>query len=363
MCEYKSSPRRILWALLIAVGAILGHSPVALGKPPVLEKAPPKAEPSTTRPGDKRVVPNTPQRRDVAVQAEAGGETKTSATKTPEQIAAEKKAAKKAAEKFLRIVRDAAGEPQSMQTSIVSYRPKGDDRKGLVVDLVGAVHVGDGAYYDKLNKAFKEYDVVLYELVAPEGTKIPKGGRTEGGGHPVGAIQKALKDILDLEFQLEKVDYTKDNFVHADMSPEEFAKTMEERGESFLQMFFKMMGASIAQQAGKKGGSSDAEILFALFSPDRAFKLKRVMAQQFEDLGGTMSMLEGPKGSTIIGERNRKAFEVLKKEIAAGKKKIAVFYGAGHLPDMEKRLTADFELQPGEVKWIEAWDLRQKSRR
>jgi hypothetical protein len=335
---------RKLVALLVSAGAAMGVPTLLRGEPPAVEK--PAAENPTA---EKPATEKSPAE-------------KSDAEKAAERAAARAKQAadRKAAEKFLRIVRDAGGDPQSMQTSIVSYKPKDAARDGLIVDLIGAVHVGDGAYYDKLNKAFEKYDVVLYELVAPEGTKIPKGGRTDGAGHPVGALQQGLKNILDLEFQLEKVDYTKKNLVHADMSPEEFAKTMEARGESWVQMFFRMMGAAMAQQAGKKGGASDAEILFALLSPDRAFKLKRVMAQQFEDLGGTMSMLEGPKGSTIIGERNRKAFEVLKKEIAAGKKKIAVFYGAGHLPDMERRLANDFQLHPGDVKWIEAWDLRQK---
>jgi hypothetical protein len=334
--------------MLFVAAASLASRATALTEPPVAEK-PVADKPVAEKPATEKPAAEKPAEKPKP--------------KTAEERAAETKAEKKAAEKFLRIVRDADGEPQAMQTSIVSYKPKDGDGKGIVVDLVGAVHVGDGAYYDKLNKAFAEYDVVLYELVAPEGTKIPKGGRGEGGGHPVSAIQQALKDILDLEFQLEKIDYTKKHFVHADMSPEEFAKSMEDRGESFLQMFFRMMGASIAQQSGRKGGASDAEILFALLSPDRSFKLKRVMAQQFENLGGTMTALEGPKGSTIIGERNRKAFEVLKKEIAAGKKKIAVFYGAGHLPDMEKRLASDFELHPGEVKWIDAWDLRQRDGR
>ncbi len=349
---------KLVLALLIAGGS-LGTLATVRAEPPAAEKPVEKA--AADRATAEKPAEGSDAGKDEAVASDAAKSPKTAVA---EKTAAERAAEKKAAKKFLRIVRDAAGEPQSMQTSIVSYKPKDGDRKGLVVDLIGAVHVGDGAYYDKLNKAFADYDVVLYELVAPEGTKIPKGGRAEASGHPVSAIQQALKNILDLEFQLEKVDYTKKNFVHADMSPEEFAKSMEDRGESFLQMFFRMMGASIAQQAGKKGGASDAEILLALLSPDRSFKLKRVMAQQFENLGGTMSAIEGPKGSTIIGERNRKAFEVLKKEIAGGKKKIAVFYGAGHLPDMEKRLANDFQLHPGDVKWIEAWDLSEpKSRR
>ncbi|MEX2186850.1 MAG: hypothetical protein WD875_08660 [Pirellulales bacterium] len=354
MSQRKSALWKTVWTLLVAAASLAGGSTV-YAEPPIAE-LPSARKAATADPNDPNLTPTTPRQQDKDDKTDDRADKSAPAPKTAEQRAAEKKAA----EKFLRIVRDADGEPQSMQTSIVSYKPKDGDRKGLVVDLIGAVHVGDGAYYDKLNKAFTEYDVVLYELVAPEGTKIPKGGRTEGSGHPVSAIQQGLKNILDLEFQLEKVDYTKKNFVHADMSPEEFAKSMDDRGESFLKMFFQMMGASIAQQAGKKGNASDAEILLALLSPDRSFKLKRVMAQQFENLGGSMNALEGPKGSTIISERNRKALEVLKKEIDGGKKKIAIFYGAGHLPDMETRLAQDFQLNPGEVKWIDAWDLRQK---
>src|SRR5436190_1054916 len=83
---------------------------------------------------------------------------------------------------------------------------------------------------------------------AAEGTRIPKDGRRESGGNPVSALQLGMKSMLELEFQLERVDYTKENFVHADMSPEEFAKSMSERGESFLQMFFRMMNQGMAAQ-------------------------------------------------------------------------------------------------------------------
>src|SRR6476620_8096225 len=63
---------------------------------------------------------------------------------------------------FLRLTRDAHDEPLAMQTAIVRYVPKdGDDRKGLVVDLIGAVHIGEKSYYDALNKEFEKYDVLL----------------------------------------------------------------------------------------------------------------------------------------------------------------------------------------------------------
>jgi hypothetical protein len=37
-----------------------------------------------------------------------------------------------------------------------------------------------------------------------------------------------------------------------------------------------------------------------------------------------------------------------------------VFYGAGHLPDMEKRLAADFGLQRQSEKWLVAWSMEAK---
>ena len=50
--------------------------------------------------------------------------------------------------------------------------------------------------------------------------------------------------------------------------------------------------------------------------------------------------------------------KVLQKEIAAGKKKVAIFYGAAHMPDFEQRLTADFGLRKTKQVWVDAWDLR-----
>ncbi len=266
---------------------------------------------------------------------------------------------KPAADQFMRVRKDDRGTPLSMDTAVVSYA-KAEGGSDVRVDLVGAVHVGDKKYYDELNKLFESYDVVLYELVAPEGTKVPKGGRKEGNGaHPVGAMQDGLKSLLDLEHQLECVDYTAKNFVHADMSPEEFSKTMSERGESFLQMFFRLMGAGMAQQGQ---GTSDAALLMALFaSPtERTWRLKVEFARQMGSMEGQMAAINGENGSTIITERNRKAFEVLDRELKAGKKKIAVFYGAGHLPDMEERLLKDFGMKRGETKWLTAWSLRKK---
>jgi hypothetical protein len=95
-----------------------------------------------------------------------------------------------------------------------------------------------------------------------------------------------------------------------------------------------------------------------LFSPNRALEMKRIMASQFENLDTLTTALGGPDGSTLIEGRNRAALAVLKKQIEAGKKKIAIFYGAGHMPAFERQLAADFDLKFASERWLEAWNLR-----
>jgi len=173
-------------------------------------------------------------------------------------------------------------------------------------------------------------------------------------------MQNGIKDLLDLEYQLAGVDYTKKNFVHADLSPEEFAKSMENKGESFWTIFIRLMAAGMAQQATNPGKSNEFELLMALFDPQRALKLKRVMADQFVDMDTVMLAFNGPDGSTLITERNKAALKVLDREIKNGNKKIAIFYGGGHMPDMEDRLISDFKLKRDGEEWLEAWNLRDK---
>ncbi len=272
--------------------------------------------------------------------------------------AKEPAAAATAKTQYMRTLRDEKERPTALETAIVSFVPIDPKAAPLTVDLVGAVHIADKSYYADLNHRFKDYDAVLYELVAPEGTRIPKGGRKEKSSNPLSAMQLGMKDMLHLQFQLDEVDYTPKNFVHADLSPEGFSKSMHDRDEGISDIFARMIGYAIAKQAQGDGKGSEIDLLVALFQKDRSMALKRAMAEQFEEMEGAMVVFEGPKGGTLIGERNKRALQVLKKQIASGKKKIAIFYGAGHMNDMEKRLREDFALQPRKTTWLQAWDMK-----
>ena len=71
--------------------------------------------------------------------------------------------------------------------------------------------------------------------------------------------------------------------------------------------------------------------------------------------------MDSDEGSVILTERNDVALKVLKKELASGHKKLSIFYGAAHLPDMKEKMLKDFGYKHTGTKWIVAWDLPKRA--
>lgn len=253
---------------------------------------------------------------------------------------------------FVRVLKQ-QGVPQALQTAVATYR-RPDQKNSAEVVLIGAVHIAGPDYYSHLNQLFKRYDALLYEMVSDPEMGIPDP--EERGLSPISTIQVGMKEMLELTFQLDEIDYKAKNFVHADMTPQEFFDTMKARKEGVLQMFFRSLGSGIAMQSAGRGG--DLGVLAAMVSEDRARGLRRAFADQMEMMDGQMAAITGEDGkSTLITERNAKAFEVLKRELDAGKRKVGIFYGAGHLKDMHERLVNDFGMELVETQWLTAWEL------
>jgi hypothetical protein len=269
---------------------------------------------------------------------------------------------KKTTGKFIRLQKN-ADQPTALQTATVRYVPASGEGN-LVVDLVGVVHIGDRDYYQKLNKQFEQYDVLLYELVAPQGTRIPKGGKRDSD-NPLALMQQMMKILLGLDSQVEQIDYTKKNFVHADLSPEQMAEAMKDRGEDALTLVLGVTTDMLRQQNLRERNKEknphqqpDLDFGNLLLDPDGAQKMKRMMAQQMADsadggLGPTLNNL-------LIGDRNKAAMKVFQTQLASGKKKIGIFYGAAHMPDFDKRLREDFGLKRDGEQWLTAWDLQKQ---
>ena len=267
--------------------------------------------------------------------------------------------------RYIRVTSDDEDQPEALQTSVCRYI-RGADADRVVVDLVAAVHIGERSYYEDLNELFDDYDVVLYELVAEQGTRPARGGHRSA--HPISALQDLSRSVLALESQLEHVDYSRDHFVHADLSPAEISERMAERGDSAMTIAMDVF-AHILRQIQRRASGDDQTLteleqidpLMLLLNANFDLRLKQALAKEM----ATGELMEGalPKSvqQMLIKDRNEAVVRVLLREIDKGHKKIAIFYGAAHMSDFERRLINDLGMTPGDQRWITAWDLSPRT--
>jgi len=253
---------------------------------------------------------------------------------------------------FIRHTEDADGRPAAMEVAIAQF----EAAAGIRVDLVGVVHMAEPDYFKRLDARLAGYDTVLYELVGdPAALAAP---RPDTPASLLGLMQGGLTGALGLAFQLEQIDYSRPNMRHADLNRDEFSASMAARGESMLQLLFRAWALGLAQQAQTGAAQANADLLKVLLADNRQLALKRMLARQLSDQAGLLELLSGPEGSTLIEVRNARALEALAQRIDAGDKNIAIFYGAGHMPDFAERLRRDFGMRLIDTEWLEAWDLR-----
>ncbi|MBV8780164.1 MAG: hypothetical protein JO353_02095 [Phycisphaerae bacterium] len=257
------------------------------------------------------------------------------------------------AEEFLRFVPDGP-EGGTLQAATATYR----NRAGQTVDLIAAVHVADPAFYRALNEQFKHEDALLYELIMPKDMAISDLHDPDRPNSWITIFQHFLTDTLKLQFQLDGINYDAKNFVHADLDAETFTSMQAQRGESFVTLMLQ----SMLQQLANADDDNDptggvGPLLMALTNPDKAMGLKLMLARQFSKMDDMLAGMEGPDGSVLITERNKAAIAVLKQQLAAGKKHVGIFYGAGHLRGMEKILVDEMGFKKVDEQWRVAWDM------
>jgi len=263
---------------------------------------------------------------------------------------------------FIRFL-DGPGEFEGeLQTAVNTYR-NGD---GVEVDLVAAVHIGEQNYFQTLNDYFSPRDAVLYELVAeaenrPDGTPQPQGGGL------VSFLQRSLTDLLSLHFQLDSINYSRANFIHADLEPDELLQVMEAKGESLLSSFMALVVADMnyrenSRQAGRSASDQDwtlASLLRVLSAPDRQVALKYLMARGLASTGDFMSSLEAAEAPdmTLLHDRNEAAIQVLDATLLNhAVTNISIYYGAAHMAGLEQALQQrGFVLQS--QRWLTAWSI------
>jgi len=243
------------------------------------------------------------------------------------------------------------------------------------IDLIGAIHFADQSYYDELNRIFREYDVVVFEMVTPAGVDVDKLIREEREEQTsdqvsllnvVPFVQKTLADALDFSYQIEGVDYGASNLKQGDATVEEFLAKLLSNVDvadfSSSYLFSALLDES--------RGDIEGKIRALLCAKSKRLTARRLLALDLEnsnedkfisdDLDET-TRATSPDDDALIAFRNQKALKVVRRELEKGRVKIAIFYGAAHLPDFAQRLKADFGMErTPETRWIPAWNMEKE---
>lgn len=253
---------------------------------------------------------------------------------------------------FARVDAHADGSARALQVAVVTYASE-DGR--AEVDLIGAVHIGDQDYYETLNDRFAGYDVVLYELVAPQDA-LPQPDSEQQS--VISSTQRGLQSMLGLEFQLDHIDYAAPNMVHADLSPDELYENMSDRGESLYVYFWRAFYASMRDASRDPLGLRSWQMLSATLVSDDDTAFRTMVAYEMTRIDQANEFLDGgANGSALIAGRNERAMDVLESSLADGHRRIGIFYGVAHMPDFERRLGRRFGLRPTHTDWVDAWQL------
>ncbi len=247
-------------------------------------------------------------------------------------------------------------EVAKLDTVVVRYK----DKKGATVDLIGVIHIGDAGYYDALNERFKGYDALLYEMIGGKADDEKAASKKD----TLRFFYILYQQMLDLEFQMNGIDYSPGNFVHADMNWAQFQRRMKKKDENLFSSVAKAFEHQEQVRAeGKGDGLVDLQkMMEAIYNGGSAEEIKLEFARQFANMETLMTAMDkGKGGSVIIAERNKVALKVLAREIKKGKKKLALFYGAAHLPGMDERLREKMGFEKVSEEWLTAWDIDKKA--
>ncbi|CAI7810450.1 unnamed protein product [Closterium sp. NIES-53] len=280
---------------------------------------------------------------------------------------------------FLRLHEDAASQRVELQTAVLSYRRPARWwnalRPPVQVDLVSVVHIADQDYYDALQAELSTYDRVLYEMVADKqrasaaasATSRPAGGDADGEDaqrrdsrwrrfEERGESMLSFAREVALRSTKAIVRATAARPLAPNLGPLRRALLWAAR---FVPMplvgLLVIEGVCAPEGPGSSALVKGAEFQ-ALLNLDLSSALKVVLARQI-----TLDTLDGAAGvmasSVIIGERNRACMQEVHEALKAGSRRIAVFYGSGHLPDMHLRLTTELGLEPSDLSWRTAWSI------
>ena len=293
-------------------------------------------------------------------------------------------------EPYMRVLRTDDGkiELQIAVRKFVSTRGKGP-----AIWLAATSHLGETNYYAALQKHLDAQSLVLFEGVRERhGPKEKQNGvpkknsapakKTSGRNDPMfdkktaaelSPLQSNMAKSLGLVFQLEAIDYDRQHFRNSDLSISQLMKLMDgtpvkpgektsEAGKDFENLVEAMNGDSIL--------ATVMNFVFKIIGSDPKFQAmaKLMLIETFDQIKGDLSQLQGLPGGMqellriIIQERNKQVMLDLKKAVkeVSPSESISIFYGSGHMDDLEKRIKLELGYRPDKQIWLSAFSINTR---
>jgi len=268
-------------------------------------------------------------------------------------------------------VRTSNGESNLLELQIAARRFVPVHGNGPTVWLTGVSHIGTSNYFAALQQHLNAQTLVLFEGVGEHSQDFSQKktsdapGNNDATAHAGGTgLQSSLATSLGLVFQLDTIDYDRANFRHSDLSIREIRELLAEpRGsgggdaaEDFDNLMGMMQGDSFMNIVMQFGMGILAS------SPRLQAMSKVTLIEVITEMGGDPSRLGAISPElkqlleVLIARRNQRVIDDLKtavKEVGRNGS-VSIFYGTGHMNEMETRLRKELNYQPVEDIWFSA---------
>lgn len=254
----------------------------------------------------------------------------------------------------------------ALRIAVRDYVPL--DASGPRLRLVGAVHVASRTFYADVQAVLDKADCVLFEGVS----ESPDDFKRDPAARKKDHLYTKIADALGLITQFEGVDYRRDHFINADLSPRQMLALLEadiaKGGESAAaaRAAKEQFGALTKMMKGGGGGMTGMMVNLMLGVIERSPKMRATLLLTLasidpeSDPGMGMGGKGGARlGKLILEDRNEAVIDAIRGQIdtlGAGRT-VAVFYGAAHLRGLEDALIRRLGYVPAETLWLTAFEV------
>jgi hypothetical protein len=248
---------------------------------------------------------------------------------------------------------------------------------GPAVWLSGVTHIGDSNYFAAMQAHLDAQSLVLYEGVSRVPSRPPTRGvqaaadpatptRTAHARRPT--FQSSLASSLGLAYQLEAINYHRPHFRNSDLTVPELRRLLAEleaasgqtgASSSFDQLLEMMEGGSFFDSLLQVG------LRFLSSTPKLQALSKLALIEVLGDLEGDPSRMRGLQPQfrqlleVLLEKRDQKLITELKKQLpeVGSHGSIALFYGTGHMADLEMRLREELHYRLEGELWLTAFSV------